>query len=232
MTEPPELQLKRPRPWFLSLTALWSDDERASQALDEALSLLDKQGVFFPAHHIQVRREIRHITLFAIAKITNSPCSDMPLREFAKELLAQLVITPELIRGLTDSLGTGIALDAYELRSYDDATVVQFQSEDTLGEFRDNARTLLADPIDTLRRRYPDTLIEPLIHDCAKSRGTHAFGSVARSPSRSDLSALRWQRRFDKPISFRFKRIHLLTSDHALSNPRGNDEDYEITSGA
>ncbi|MCI0627883.1 MAG: hypothetical protein L0387_40575 [Acidobacteria bacterium] len=161
-------------------------------------------------------------------KIERVPCSGKSPRDFAKELLTALA-TQHVRDNLTDAWGNGLRLEAYEVRAYDDGTAVQFWSDGSLNRFRELARQVLAGPVGELLALHPDGVVESLIFDGNKSRGDNAFGSIARSARRFDKSELRCVVLLPSPVTFTFKQVHLLTSDHALTNPRMLDvEEYWI----
>lgn len=218
-----------PRPWYLSLTLVWEDDQAGLSKLNQALrGLLAARQLVCPAHHRLVPRKARHSTAFAILKINRVPCPGMSLRQLARELLMQLAPTVRV--DLAEAWGSGLSLEAHEVRAYDDATAVQFRArpDGCLADFRDRARKILAKQVGELLSAYPSGVLESLIYDCTKSRGDNAFGSIARSPCRSDKSDLRWALSLTDPVTLTFTGVHLLTSDDALTNPRTPGEDYLI----
>jgi len=220
---------RKPRPWFISISALWSDDNNAFDRLNNELSDLNISNII-PYHQIQVPEIVRHFTVFAILKINGTPCTSTSFREFSKELFS-LIVSPRIVQELTRLFSTGLDVEAYEVRSYDDATTIQFRTNGQLQTFRDNARHLFSEEVSKLVFRYPDKLVESLLEDCGKSRGDHAFGSISRSPSPIDISIERWRMDINIPIKFEFRKIHILTSDQGLTNPRKQgEEDIYISS--
>jgi hypothetical protein len=133
-----------------------------------------------------------------------------------------------LTKAWEETILSGLSLEACKVRVFDNGTTIQFRDNDRLARFRDRARAVLSEPVAKLVATYSSGLIQPMLDDCTKSRGPKAFGSIARSPCRSDKSDLRWEMALDKPVPLTFKRVHLLVSDDALTNPRDNDEDYPI----
>jgi hypothetical protein len=216
------------RPWFLSLTGIWSDDADAVAQLNLALTALEPSAPY-PHHQFAVRHEARHLTILAILRINDIPSPTPSFRDFSRHLISSITAEPGLLNRLTKQFGAGLVLDAYEIRAFDSGTAVQFQGTSQLGDFRDNAREILTEPVSRLVAAYPDGTIDPLVDDPIKSRGERAFGSIARSPSRSDPPAERFRVSLDPPVKFNFRRIHLLTSDEFLTNPRLLDaEDFII----
>lgn len=209
----------KPRPWFLSLAALWNDDAKAAQHLDAALARL-RTTPLFPYHHMEVASHSRHLTVFAILRINALPSSTESFRDFSSYLISSLTADFQILNRLTELFGAGLSLDAYELRVFDSGTAIQFQGGKQLAAFRDGAREVLDEPVMGLARAYGEGIIDPLVEDHAKSRGSHAFGSIARSPNRVDGPIERFRVALQPPVRFQFARIHLLTSDDALTNPR------------
>jgi hypothetical protein len=241
-------QEPQPRLWYLSLNLIWNDDANAVALLDESLTKLKESHEFvLPAHHLEVPPEARHSTAFAILQINRSPCKEDSLRQFAGELMAQLagLVLHDLKKIWKECFSPasgepGLHLEASDLRVFDGGTTVQFATSEDLARFRDRVRVALAAPVARLVSLYPNGLVEPLLHDCNKSRGSKAWGSIARSPCRSDKSDLRWETKLksnkkdesnkkDRPIKFTFKKVHLVVSDHAMTNPQVPDEeDYSL----
>ena len=222
----------QPRPWYLSLTLIWQDYAKGFDQLNKALSSHLCGEYTIPGHHQKMPDKSKHCTAFAIARINRSPCADMSRIQFARELLTRLrTSNPKLLDDLRKAWRPGLELEAYEVQAHADATVVQYRTKDknTLADFRNRVRTILAGPVNELITTYPGGIVEPLINHCKKSRGDKAYGSIARSPSKSDSDALRWCMPLEPPVTFDFKHIHLLTSDDALTNPRTrNEEDFMI----
>jgi len=158
--------------------------------------------------------------MFAILRVNALPTSGEPLRDFARGLLSRLSEDVRILEGLTQLLQAGLDLEAYEVRVFDSGTAVQFHGGPPLAAFRAGVANLLAEPVAALVTRHPDGLLDSLVRDPNKSVGERAFGSLSRSPSREDAPAERWRTFIEPPVKLRFRRLHLLTSDEALTNPR------------
>jgi hypothetical protein len=211
------MQKLRQRPWYLSLSLVW-DDASGLNELNEALGKTFR----LPCNQILVPQESRHCTAFAIVQINGVPAKGDSLQQFGRELMSQLepIVRNDLSKAWRKSCSSdGLTLTASKLRVFDDGTTVQFARNEELSEFRDRVRGLLMPIMGNLIGHYPEGLAESMIHDCPKSRGPEAWGSIARSPCRSDGSELRWEARL-KLIPVKFKKVHLLVSDHAMTNPR------------
>lgn len=209
----------RPRPWFVSLTAIWDDDKEAYDGLIQALNSFDAP-IPYPYHQVEVHQLARHLTAFAIMRTNESPCPSLSSFEFAAEVFTLPTAEPGLSDNLRSQFCDHLRLKAYEIRSYDDATAVQPSNSGHLLSLRSAVRAILSDAVPRLIARFADRLIDSMPGHCTKSRGDHAFGSIWWSPLPSDLSIERWRGPFDAPIHFAFRNIHLLTSDEGLTNPR------------
>jgi len=228
---------KTPRPWSLSLALVWNDANGAIAKLNDALrNLRNTEDFKCPRHHLRVPENARHCTAFAILEITSLPSSEGSLREFAKKLLRPLA-TSEMQASLAAAWKTAfqqqngspvLSLRADKVRVFDDGTTIQFCDSEVLARFRDRAWAVLAAPVGNLLAAYSSDCIKSLLNS-SKSRGDTVFGSVARSPCRSDGPQLRWEAPLPHEVTFRFERVHLVTSDGWLTNPRErNVEDYLI----
>jgi hypothetical protein len=177
-------------------------------------------SLIFPHHHIAVDRRARHLTVLVLMRFPASIAQTGPLDEVAKEVFFSMSIDNTTTCELGSLMVDGIDLDAYEIRSYDSATAIQFRGDGRLAKFREVGRKILAPIVEGSLSLFPDGMIEPMIHGSQKNFGDLAYGSIARSPLPGELDCERWRRAISNPVRFRFTRIHLLVSDEALTNPR------------
>jgi hypothetical protein len=222
-----------PRPWYISLTPVWQDDPRNYLRLD---SLLEK-SVFasqLAGNHIAMPHHSRHFTVLAVMKINGLPARTQSMREFAGRVFEPIRSNGRLVRDLRTKFRTFKSFTAkvYEVRCYDNGLALQFECDQTLEDFRNFARTALDIPVSVSVKRHANSeagrrfrkgwefeLVESILDDPAKNYGHKAFGSIARSPCRSDNGTERWRKRFTG-VTLKFERIHLLVSDETLTNPR------------
>ncbi len=207
-----------PRPWFLSLSALWADDAQGNDLLVGALRQLGFPSLL-PYHHIEVRNEARHLTVFAILRINATPHTGYTLRDYARDILSTLSEDSALLARLNDAFRQ-LTLEADQVRVSDSGTTVQFRGNTALAELRAALGALLEDRVANLVETHPEGLLTSLVNDPHKSCGDHAFASIARSPLRWESRSELWSLPIEPPVTFTFRRIHLVTSDEALSNPR------------
>ena len=123
-----------------------------------------------------------------------------------------------------------LSLAADKVRVFDDNTTIQFHKSAVLARFRKRARAVLAAPVDSLLAKYPRGSVKSLLPDPSKSRGKKVFGSIARAAYRSDKNNDSQQEmKLRPPVIFKFNRVHLVTSNGWLTNPRKKSlEDYLI----
>jgi hypothetical protein len=222
------------RPWYISLTAVWQDDAENLQKLNALVA-----SVRVPRHHLLIPENCRHCTVVAIMKINGHPVGTENMRDFARRIFEPIRSNSGLVNGLTAEFKFFTAR-AYEVRCFDNGTVVQFTCDQHLEEFRRHARTFLDAPVSlsvkghtnseagrSFREERGVELVESMLYDPSKNFGTKAFGSIARSPCRSDDSTERWCESLTG-VELKFKKIHFLVSDEMLSNPRNSEEDALI----
>jgi hypothetical protein len=209
----------KPRPWYISLSAIWNDDQKANGQLDKYISSLKKSS-FLPYHHIEIDSVSRHSTILAILRINDIFSKECPFKDFSRRLITSLTSESSLVNRLTELLGSGLLLYAYEIRVFDIGTTIQFKCDTQLSTFRESSRALFLPLVKKLIDNYPVGIIESILDDTNKNQGNHAYGSIARSPNRNDSSKERFHIKIEQPITFKFNRLHLLTSDESLNNPR------------
>lgn len=211
------------RPWFLSITARWATAD-GYPALEQALADL---GRYVPAHQRPIVAPSLHFTVFAMLRV-NGWAPDDTGEDVALGLLAELVG----VHGVVDALQSAfrpIAVDAFEVTSWDAVTSVQFRAVDTaLAEFRREAARALRAPVHDLCQRHAD--LKPLLDDPNKNAGDLAFGSFARSPGQAEAAVRRWRRPLDPSPRLRFDGVTLVCSDEALTNPAAFEK--AVTLGA
>jgi hypothetical protein len=227
-----------PRPWYISLTGVWQDDAANYPKLD---ALVAGQGAACqPAgNHSLIPQHCRHFTVLAIMRLNGHPHGTQNIRDFAGRVFEPIRNNPVLLDDLRAGFKSFTAnLDG--VRCCDNGTALQFECGDRLRDFRNHARAVLDAPVSVLVRRHTNSeagrrfrkesglrLIESILDDPNKNYGTRAFGSIARSPCRSDGSTERWRGQLDG-VGLIFRNIHLLISDEMLTNPRGPEEDVQI----
>lgn len=238
MADSPQL----PRPWFISLALLWSDDVCGMYELGRAIEYAQKEAplekrLIIPPNHTWIPELVWHSTAFAVVEINHQPNEDSPQREFAREIFKQVATLPrlrKLAKAWTKAFPNGLQLEAFSVWVHDDGTVVQFrqkqQSEthrfnSPLEHFRDTSYRLLSRRVSTLVGSYPATKLKQLIRHPYKSAGSRVYGSIARSPCRSDRADLRYAVEIKPSVDFTFTHAHLVVSDEALTNPRTLAED-------
>ena len=205
----------KPRPWFISLTAIWRD----ADGYQKLRRRLESETEYRPAsHHVRVRRSSWHSTVFALAELGPGANANQSASERGAKLLKELATT-ELCSALSRLAPFDVVAD--ELSCYDSGTAVQFSSDSDLGAMRDCIRKVVKEPVECLLGSPPFATdgIESLCDDQKKSAGPHFYGSIARSPCTLDDSSLRWKRPLSPTVPLHFDRLHLLVSDQALTNP-------------
>jgi len=245
---------KLPRPWYISLTAVWDDDSPNNKKLRTLLKKreLGKSGKeegkgrrAFPlaGNHITVPLDCRHFTVLAILKINGHPPGTQFMRDFARQVFEPIRGDNALLGNLRASFES-FSSKVDRVRCFDDGMTVEFKEDDVLKKFRDQARCILDEPVARIANQHEESefgryfkkqwgveLVESILHDSKKNYGGGAFGSIARSPCRCDRSIERWRKEIDYRITLTFDRIHLLISDEMLTNPRNRDEDVPIEPG-
>lgn len=221
-----------PRPWYISLTAVWREGSKSDSELRKVVApyLLRRAG-----HHLLVPLRSWHFTVLAIMQFNGHPKAQN-MRDFARSVFSTLRSKKKLLTDLQSEF-LPFNADAYEIRCYDDALALQFHCGKELGRFRNHARDLLSEPVAELTTWHKNSvdgqlfrvdsrveLVESILYDRNKNFDTRAYGSIARSPCPSDDSIERWRESLDGP-SLEFNKIHLLVSDEMLTNRRHKDID-------
>ena len=221
------------RPWFVTVTALWS----RALGFDELRSLLNGPLGFretLAAHHLLVPEGRWHSSVFAVIK-ANGALGEASFETQMLEILAELAAVPGLVQRLRDAFAP-FELEAHELSCFDSTTSVQFRAlDEQLSRFRASLLAILREPVESLceswnsgpaarawTTRFGLPVLEATLEDPLKNRGDHAFGAVARSASRASANALRWSRALPR-VRLRFDSVLLAPSDDALCNPRAID---------
>ena len=213
-------QVSNARPWYLSLTAKWVEAEGFS---DLKQILVDYMKRFPPpSHHVLVPEPSWHSTVFAILKINDKPIDVDSESKYATTLFEHLLTTTDLVDNIRQVFRP-LQMTAQELKFFNDGTTVQFKSNEQLRGFRDSVRPLFESPVealinDSVGGASNSPFLECLLRHKYKSCGAKFYGSVARSPSSQDKSSPRRTVRLPG-TTLTFRRIHLLVSDDALTNP-------------
>jgi len=220
-----------PRPWYVSVTALWCELVNFPALRLAVEAFLESRRL--PVHHLAVPPDSWHSTVLEVLRINWFPTKDDrddTFSSFATSLFTQLRGHPGLEKSLKKALKP-LTLEAYEVRCHDDGTTVQFKESNDLEELRTCLRELFRRSVTELAdstvskyrtqaagKMHP--VVEPLVDSSKKNRGSLFYGSFARSPSRADSSILRWIKQIKPAIPLSCTRYHLLVSDEALTNPR------------
>jgi hypothetical protein len=226
------IKKKSIRPWYISFTALWKDAknfEYLREMLFDDLGCLKHR----PAHHLPVRKDEWHSTIFAVLRINGwDEKKYRSAEDNALTILRQLVSTCKTEIETLKASFTPFSLEAYELVCFDNGMAVQFrQTDGTLSKFRKTTENALStrikdycnhineSPFGSEWQRVNDrSIVESLSDDLNKNQGGNAFGSVARSSHPDDVRVVRWRMAIG-PIELTFKKLYLLQSDETLSNP-------------
>jgi hypothetical protein len=219
-----------PRPWFLSITAVWSHAEGFANLRSALLDSARLPDVL-PAHHVLVRESGWHSTVFAVLRINGWDASTGTAEEHALRLLEGLQGQGAIVERLRKAF-TPIRVEAHQVTCYDAGVSVQLRAtDDALAAFRAQAWTILREPVlalcdvenatehgESFRAKHGRCAVEPLLLDPNKNGGSNAFGSVARSPIQEEAMVVRWRRSI-RPVQLEFPHIYLLHSDAAMTNP-------------
>ncbi len=91
-----------PRPWYVSVTALWRELDNFP-ALHSALKLFLRAHKL-PVHHVRVPFDSWHSTVFAVLQINRVPTNEVAFADFGNELFTQLVAHRGLMASLARTL--------------------------------------------------------------------------------------------------------------------------------
>lgn len=226
-----------PRPWYISLTAVWQDDKDNFRKLKDLVKT--SNGSQRAGNHVLIPEEFWHFTVLAIIRLNGHPDGTQNMREFAGRVFEPIRSDDDVREALRKEFKCFTA-EVYEVRCFDNAMSLQFECGERLRDFRNHARRVLGARVSALvslhtnsetGRRFREAwgvpLVESILDDPKKNYGTRAFGSIARSPCWSDASNERWSEPL-KGVGLKFNRIHLLVSDEMLTNPRRTEEDILI----
>ena len=211
------------RPWYLSVTFRWRDDQQNFPHLKRTVeAFLDPEQL--PIHHTPVPDSSWHSTVFAILQINRVSRHNESFADFATFLLGRLTKQKGFDEALASKFKQFEAL-VREVRCYDDGTTVQFHDNDHLevlrndlrGFFRDRVSELVAATVSaygTPAVGWMRPIVESLLDEEKKSCGKLLFGSIARSACRSDSSVLRWKTTIDSgEVKLECRKLRLLVSD-------------------
>jgi hypothetical protein len=230
-----------PRPWSISLTAIWKD----ADGFKKLVSRVKRLDAFRPAgNHVLMPENRWHFTVLAIMRINGYPGyprypeGAQTMQEFARQVFEPFRRDKDLLKDLGKEFKPFTA-KAYKVQCSDQGTTLQFDCGKDLEAFRNYGRRVLASPvlevsrlhnISEVGRRFDKEwhtpLLEPILDD-RKNYGSEAFGSIARSPCRSEADTERWREKID-PIKLEFNSIRLLISDEMLTNPLEEADDVSI----
>ena len=209
-------QVSNARTWYLSLTAKWCE----ADGFSDLQQVLAEYVEYFPLHHVLVPERSLHSTVFAILGINDKPSNFDSVNNYATSLFERLHKNTDLVNNIQKAFRKAfrrpLKVIAYNLKCFDNGTTVQFEPNKQLEEFRDSVRPHFESPVKALINN--SLLLESLLCNQNKSCGAKFYGSVARSPSRRDAAVLRWKESLPG-TTLTFRRIHLLVSDDALTNP-------------
>jgi len=217
------------RPWYLSLTLRWDDaeDDRQVPLLGTVAGMALQMKA---AHHLDVAPKSRHSTLMPLVKVISFPegwDAECWMKQGLDEVNGAL--------GPLQEKHGPVDLKFEEVRGYDNRTVLNFCGGGRLSEIRAELWTRLWEVTCKVADRLGGT--SELRGSGSKCTGPRIWGSVARSPSRGDSSALCWlsqsellASRFEEWVGekVRFSQAWLLVSDEALSNPLGQSRAHPI----
>ena len=229
MTSISQQTQKEHRPWYLSVTMLWHELDgfnKYQQAIRRTIGE-DPRLRKLPFHHCEVKKTSLHSTIFAILEINLILCSsESSAEELSKEVFREFFKNKDLKKDISKILNCfALEVTPKEIRCYDNNTTIQFCDIPNLEETRTQLRSILQPHVRRVIDLYPSA--KSLLSDESKSKGARLFGSIARSPCRSDTSFLRWKCSICSP-PLRCEKIHLLVSDDALTNYRDDQNDIPI----
>jgi len=207
---------KGPRPWYLSITAVWSDANNC-KSFESLKSCIKKlcSDLPFPFHHIPIPSKYWDSSVLAIAKFSESQSGKSATVQ-AEEVFHGFLSSENLIKHLRKDFTT-FSVTPRQLRCYDDGTTVQFYDNPALTELRERLKPALIRAFDHVARDRSG--IQSLLQDEKKSRGPRFFGSIARSPHPEDQSVLRWEKELPKLKPMKFNGAYFVVSDEAFMNP-------------
>jgi hypothetical protein len=225
-----------PRPWFLSITALWSEADGFTRLREILRDLADT----VPAHQLAIPESIWHHTAFAVARFNAMPVGSTA-ESFVENFLSDLLSKEADLLGRLSSGFSAYGMEAHEVIAWDSATSVQLRPLCSgLHDFRASAAKLLSSPVAALCSRVNATLgtsysnfspgapiAESLTGDPKKSVGALASGSIARSPFPNEASVPRWRCPLG-PVPLWIHSMRLVVSDQVLSNPAARRKSNQI----
>ncbi len=86
-----------PRPWYISLTALWQDDKKRYPQFERLVTRPNSPCQ--PAgNHVLVPQRCWHVTVLAMIRINHHPREFHGMREFARWVLKPIRLNISLIR--------------------------------------------------------------------------------------------------------------------------------------
>ena len=230
-----------PRPWYVSLAAVWQDDEEHCLQLEDLVTRPDS-SCQVASNHLLIPTHCRHFTVLAVIRINGHPHDFQSMREFARWVLDPIRGNFSLFESLCATFKPFTAT-VDKVRHFDNGIVLQFECGGLLKAFRNKARALLKIPASLIVRAHAHSgagrrfqkewgipILESMLDDPKDNYGRRAFGSMTRSLRRENRSIQRWNESLHARdrTQLIFEHIHLLVSDEMLSNPRGADEDILI----
>lgn len=194
--------------YYISIAFRWEQ----SDALED---LIEANRSNIAEGHVEVKRESKHCSLFAVAKINSE--SPEALR-MIRELFAKIPVF-EVSEILKKHL-KGKSLTPSQWRRFPDNTTIQFETDADLTAMRKELRALLGEALELNYSEPRPPEIESLLCDKSKSTGDALFGSVARKRGSSDYDLHGWG-------NIPFKKAEITVSNDDLTNPR-EESDYRV----
>jgi hypothetical protein len=215
----PSSVIAGPRPWFISLTAIWHEATGFEALHSAVVASLESRPL--PGHQLLLPRSVWHSTAFAILQITGKENSHQTGSDHAAGFLR--AIGTQAIVDQIRAAFQPFTVTVSDRKCFDDSTTVQFNNSTDIEGFRRSVQPILTEHLKgILSSTNHGVTLDSLVTDRHKSQGNRFFGSIARSPFPLDTSFYRWQEPL-APVSLTFNSIHLLVSDDALTNPRSVD---------
>ncbi len=212
-----------PRPWFLSLTAKWAEAEGFASLSSGIRGILTNHGL--PTHHLPVAESSWHSTIYALLTIEGTQPDGTAPSALAPQLFQELRAAIPFLRRAAAVLP--LAIQPHTLQAFDDGTTIQFEDHSGLAELRAALRPLIEPSV--MRAIGAHQATKHLLDNTSKSNGSRIFGSIARSPSRSDGPHLRWRVTLPSLPPLQFRTMHFLVSDDTLTNTHDSSNSLRLT---
>src|SRR3990172_11363919 len=148
-----------PRPWYVSLTAVWQEAtkySRLKKLVDGKLLAMRRDAPQRAGNHILMPEHCRHFTVLAIMRFNGHPDDPSNMRNFARRVFRDLRNNKSLLEKLEAEFKSFRA-NVYEVWCCDDATTLQFECGEELEGFRNHARRVLNKPVSDLVRLHTNS---------------------------------------------------------------------------